>query len=247
MKALAHLSSRPARVFAAAVVGSLWPARAEAHLVTTGLGPVYDGVSHVFVSPDDLVPIVAMSLVAGMNGPAAGRLALFTLPGAWLAGGLMGVLAGSSAVTGAATAASFLVLGGLAAWDRHLSPSVVCALAATVGLLHGWLNGSEIVNAGRDAMGLVGVTAATFVLVALVASFAVRAGAVAARGVAWPAVVAATGLLSSAGASRRGGRVDEPRTDLRATTPRASGTRLSLESPGIRVAETAWRQPARGC
>jgi len=33
---------------------------AEAHLVTTGLGPIYDGISHVLMSPDDLVPILAM-------------------------------------------------------------------------------------------------------------------------------------------------------------------------------------------
>ena len=53
-------------VFAAAV---LWPSPAEAHLVTTGLGPVYDGISHVLMSPDDLVPILAMALLFGLNGP----------------------------------------------------------------------------------------------------------------------------------------------------------------------------------
>ena len=58
--------------------------------MTTGLGPVYDGISHVFMSPDDLVPIIALALLAGLNGPAAGRSALFALTGAWLAGGILG-------------------------------------------------------------------------------------------------------------------------------------------------------------
>ena len=58
----------------------LWPGAAHAHLVTTGLGPVYDGISHLFLSFDDLLPVVAMALLAGLNGPAAGRRALFTLP-----------------------------------------------------------------------------------------------------------------------------------------------------------------------
>ena len=114
--------------------GALLPSPAEAHLVTTGLGPIYDGISHVLVSPDDLVPIVAMSLLAGLNGPTAGRRTLFALTGAWLVGGIAGFLVGSTALPVAATTTSFLVLGGLAAIDRRLSPTVVTALAVAVGL-----------------------------------------------------------------------------------------------------------------
>ena len=33
----------------------LWPWCAEAHLVTTGLGPVYDGLGHLLVTPEDLL------------------------------------------------------------------------------------------------------------------------------------------------------------------------------------------------
>ena len=55
---------------AAAVVAL--PAPAHAHLVTTGLGPVYDGISHVLLSPDDLLPVVAMALLAGLNGRETG-------------------------------------------------------------------------------------------------------------------------------------------------------------------------------
>ena len=123
------------------------------------------------MSPDDLVPIVALAALAGLNGAAAGRRTLFVLTGAWLAGGVAGFYAGHPVVPGPAAVASFLVIGGLTAVDRRLSPGVVTLLAAAVGLLHGWLNGAGIAEAEREVMGLVGIAGVTFVLVALVAAF----------------------------------------------------------------------------
>lgn len=159
---------------AGAVVGlSLVPTPAHAHLVTTGLGPLYDGISHLFLSFEDLLPLLAMALLAGLNGPGAGRLALFVVPAAWLLGGLAGFAVGAPLVPGTVTAASFLVLGGLTAADRRLSPTAVTALAGALGLLHGWLNGAGIAEAGREALGLVGIVSAVFVVVALVAAFVV--------------------------------------------------------------------------
>ncbi len=73
------------------------------------------------------------------------------------------------------------MLGGLAALDRRLSPAVVAALAMAVGLLHGWLNGTAIALSQREALGLLGIAAMTFVLVALVSAFVVSIRAVWAR------------------------------------------------------------------
>jgi urease accessory protein len=174
-----------------------WPAPAEAHLVTTGLGPVYDGISHVLLSPDDLLPVLVMGLLAGLNGPTAGRRVLFTLTLAWLSGGLAGFAAGHASVPASVTAMSFLVLGGLTAADRRLPPSVATAIALVVGLLHGWLNGAAIAEAQREPLGLIGIVSAIFVLVAMMGAFAVSVRA------AWARVavrvagswVAAIGLL----------------------------------------------------
>jgi len=151
----------------------LWPGAAHAHLVTTGLGPVYDGISHLFLTFDDLLPVVAMALLAGLNGPAAGRRALFTLPVAWLAGGAAGYLSGIAILPGGITSLSFLALGILTAADLRLAPRVVTALALTFGIAHGWLNGASIVAAGREASGLAGITGAIFVVVAIVAALVV--------------------------------------------------------------------------
>jgi hydrogenase/urease accessory protein HupE len=173
VKGSAPLARRLALCGLATLCGVLVPGRAEAHLVTTGLGPVYDGISHVLMSPDDLVPILAMSFLAGLNGRRAGRVTLFSLTVAWLAAGAAGFLFGRTVLPVAVTSASFLVLGGLTAADRRLSPAVVTGLAAAVGLLHGWMNGAAIAESGRSALGLVGIAATVFVCVSLVSALVI--------------------------------------------------------------------------
>ncbi len=175
----------------------LLPLPARAHLVTTGLGPLYDGIGHVLMSPDDLLAALAMALLAGLNGKAAGRRALFLLPLAWAVGGLAGFGVRAPVPPGTVAAASLLVLGILTAINRQLPAALVGSLAVALGLVHGWLNGTAIATGGREALGLIGIGAAVFVLVALVAAFVVSLGAPWARIVvrvagSW---VAAIGLL----------------------------------------------------
>ncbi len=154
------------------LTAALAAAPAQAHLVTTGLGPVYDGISHFLMSFEDLLPVIALALLAGMNGPAGGRRALFVLPVAWLLGGLGGFTTGVGPLPDAVTALSALVLGGLLAADRRLSPRWVSVLAAALGLLHGWFNGTGIAAANREGLALLGVGGAVFVAVALLAALA---------------------------------------------------------------------------
>jgi hydrogenase/urease accessory protein HupE len=160
-------------VVAATFLAVLWPGVASAHLVTTGLGPVYDGISHLFVSPDDLVPVLALALLAGLNGPAAGRSALFALTGAWLLGGVCGFVAAAPSLPPASTTISFLLLGVLTALDRRISARLVAGLAALMGLLHGWLNGVGLALAQREGLGLAGIVGATFVVVAIACALVV--------------------------------------------------------------------------
>ena len=95
------------------------------------------------------------------------------LPGAWLLGGLFGLTA--SATTGGAlpSALWFLLLGGLLVADAKLSLRVTIALAALLGLYHGYLNGTGMGASGTVAVALLGLISAVFVLVALIAAFVV--------------------------------------------------------------------------
>jgi hydrogenase/urease accessory protein HupE len=155
--------------------GSLlaWPGIAHAHLVTTGLGPVYDGISHLLLSFDDLLPVVAMALLAGLNGPVAGRRALFALPIAWLAGGMAGYLGGVALLPVGITSLSLLGLGILTAADLKLAPRIVTTLAVILGMVHGFLNGAALAVDGREANGLVGIMGAVFLVVALLSALVV--------------------------------------------------------------------------
>ena len=91
---------------------------ADAHLVNTGLGPFYDGISHVLLSPEDLIPVLAMALLGGLNGPIAGRHTLVALPGAWFLAGVAGSFVAKPLLPVAVTTGSFLLLGILAATDN---------------------------------------------------------------------------------------------------------------------------------
>lgn len=186
------------RLVTGAALVAATPATAHAHLTSTGLGPLYDGVAHLLLSFEDLLPVIALALVAGMSGPGAGRRVLFVLPMAWLAGGVGGFLGVGGMPPEGATAMSLLALGGLTAAGPRLSPNGATGLAAGLGLLHGGLNGAGVAAAGREASGLVGMAVTVFVVVALAAAVAVSLRAawarVAVRVVgAW---IAAIGLLT---------------------------------------------------
>ena len=159
----------PLAVLAAAWSG-LWPAAAQAHLVNTGIGPVYDGIAHLFVSFEDLLPVVALALLSGLNGPAAGRRSIFTLPIAWLLGGLAGAQFPGAPLPVGPAALSLLILGVLVAADRRLAPNVVAALALTLGPAHGWHSGVATAAAGLQTAGLMGTAAAAFGLTVLLAA-----------------------------------------------------------------------------
>ena len=176
---------------------ALCPVSADAHLNSTGMGPVYDGLLHFATSPEDLVPVLALALFAGLRGAGHGRRALFAAPGAWLLGGLLGAASAAAGASALFAPFWFLLLGGLLAADAKLSPGATAALAAALGLLHGYANGSGMGTSGSTAAALVGLVSGIFVLVAIAAAFAVSLRAAWARiavrvAGSW---IAASGLL----------------------------------------------------
>jgi hydrogenase/urease accessory protein HupE len=176
---------------------ALIPAIAQAHLVNTGLGPFYDGVSHFALTPEDLLPALALAFLAGLRGARAGRLALLALPTAWFVGGLAGLALATTGMSAGSATVSFLVLGGLVAADARLRPEWVAGLAVALGLVHGYGNGSAMAEAKLGAPGLVGIVLTLFVTTALTAALVVALRApwtrIAVRVAgSW---IAATGLL----------------------------------------------------
>jgi hydrogenase/urease accessory protein HupE len=182
---------------AAALLLFLASRPAQAHLVTTGLGPFYDGAAHLAKSPGDLAILVALTLLGAMRGAAIGRAFLALLPLAWLAGGEIGLAFSSSVTLDWISALSFLLAGALVAADRNLSLIEVGPLCVVIGAFQGYLTGSALSETASGHLELLGSVAALLIVVTLVA------GVVVSIRVYWARIVvrvlgswiAATGLL----------------------------------------------------
>jgi hydrogenase/urease accessory protein HupE len=147
---------------------------AEAHLNATGMGPIYDGLLHFLMSPEDLVPALALALLAGLRGTAYGRRASLTLPVAWLLGSLSGLTAAASAGSTVLSSFWFLLLGGLVLADAKLSLRAMTALTALLGLIHGYLNGTGMGRSSFAVVAVLGLASGVFVLIVLGAAFVVQ-------------------------------------------------------------------------
>ena len=145
-----------------------------AHLVTTGLGPVYDGIGHFALSPDDAIPVAAVAILAGLRGKPSGRWVIFLLPLAWLLGGLL-ALHSSYVPRFPVQCFSFMAIGILVASDLPLPNSAVAAICILVGAVHGFLNGVAFreAGAGNGTLELIGISVVIFVIVTLLAALVV--------------------------------------------------------------------------
>ena len=76
----------------------------------------------------------------------------------------------NAAILAPVPAVSILVLGGLVAADLCLPAGAVAVLAIALGLVHGFLNGT-VLREGPGTLGLIGIMAVLFVVVALGSAF----------------------------------------------------------------------------
>jgi urease accessory protein len=164
------MRSRVTWMLASLLVWASCPGKANAHLVNSGLGPFYDGIAHLFVTPEDLLAVVALALSAGLGGKPCGRAMLFVLPAAWLAGALVGRMITVSAGVPVVSAALLIALGALVAAGRRLPLVLGAGAALTCGLLKGCYNGAALAVAGSSGLAAAGIACAVFVIAALVAS-----------------------------------------------------------------------------
>jgi hydrogenase/urease accessory protein HupE len=160
------------RTAATALVSASGAQQAHAHLVETGLGPVYDGIAHFALTPEDLMPALALAVLAGLRGTDHARRVILVLPLAWLLAYLLGTSPNVS-LPGSLSWVPLLVLGGLVAADFRLPIAVTTALAAALGLFLGLSNGYVMAQAGAGVRGGVGIVGAVFVVATLGAACAV--------------------------------------------------------------------------
>jgi len=141
---------------------------AQAHLVASGLGPVYDGILSVMFSPQCLA-LGALGLYSGLQGPKHARCLCGALCIGWYGGNALAAtnLTPSTACA-PSTALLLLLAGGLLAAKPRLSV-ITCAVgAAVLGLSSGLDPACRPVSA--SLMVLLGAGAALFAVSALAAS-----------------------------------------------------------------------------
>ena len=151
---------------------ALVPSLAQAHLVATGIGPLYDGITHFGLSPEDYLPVIALAFLAGLRGPSTSRVLLAALPLAWFAGGLaaMAGAAPPAEAVSIATAVLFLAIGGALAANVQAPPITFVAGAVCLGLLRGLADLSGAGGTAPHLATLLGMVASVFVVVALAVS-----------------------------------------------------------------------------
>jgi hydrogenase/urease accessory protein HupE len=133
-------------------------------------GPFNDGLTHLFVTPEDLLPVIAIALLAGLRGPRFGRAVLFVLPIAWLIGSAFGSLLAPAITLPLPETILTIALGILLATDSRLPLTSVASLAILLGLFHGLLNGSDLPKTPSSSqIFAAGVGTALFITASLLA------------------------------------------------------------------------------
>jgi len=164
------MRSRTGRLLAAILLFS--PSVALAHLVNSGLGPVYDGALHLLLSPGDLLGLIAFALLAGLRGARTGRMTVVGMSLAWLLAGLAGLNLANVPDMQLLVVVSLIVPGAMVAFDVQLPPVWIGMLAGLYGALHGVLNGAALSAIGAGATALAGIVM-TVLLTSLLISAAV--------------------------------------------------------------------------
>ncbi len=193
---------RPAQVVVlASIIVMLASRTAYAHLVTSGVGPFYDGVAHFFVSPDDLLVVVALALAGGFSGKQVARWVAVVLPLAWLCGMLaVSVLPATSEVSPTLGAVTMLTSGLLLCACPTGAGWLVLPCVAIMGVVHGWLNGNAVASTGTSLLAGLGIVTASAVVGLLLSALSISLTA------AWQRImlrvagswIAAMGLLALA-------------------------------------------------
>ena len=153
----------------AAIAGTLilliaLPSTALAHLVTTGLGPFYDGALHLLLSPEDLLGLLAVVMLAGFQGAKAGRIAVITLTATWFLFSFVSLNLTIGFDFPWLSIFSVIILGAMVAINPTLPPAVTASLAGLYGALHGLLNGSALAAMDNGFLSIVGVSVIVLII-----------------------------------------------------------------------------------
>lgn len=157
--------------FAAAHAGP-----AHAHLVSTELGPFYDGAAHPLVTPEDALAILALAIAASFVGPAGGRRLLAGLVGGWACGATAAFvgLPTAGAPPDLVTPSLLLGVGLIGLLRLRPAPLWIGAVGAAAGVIRGLDNGAAARLDAAPWLTLAGLLAGVFALASVLGGLCLR-------------------------------------------------------------------------
>jgi urease accessory protein len=130
------------------VIGPLsliFPASALAHPMK-GVGDFYAGMLHPMTSVECVLPIIALSLLAGQQNRRTAIAMLLSLPIASVLGACLALVFPVSPFIAVINTAAMAILGILVALNRTLPLQISGTLSVALGLTVGWANGGELTS-----------------------------------------------------------------------------------------------------
>ena len=137
--------------------------------MNSGFGPFYDGVAHPLDLARGPLPVAAVALLAGLSGARYGRWLLAALPAAWTIGDVGRMGAWLPVIPPWAACGGYGARRRAVAADLRLPLAVVIGLAAAIGTLHGFANGTDSAATPRGLVAIAGTACCLAVVVSLLA------------------------------------------------------------------------------
>jgi len=167
--------------FSLAVLLSLVPRPALAHLVNADVGEFYAGMMHPLTSAEHLLPMVALGLLASRLGKQAARGVLLLFPVTLAAGMLIGDYYSHFAFLQTINLLLLVVLGGLLIVTRGTPPVAAPVLAVGTGLILGYRSGVDMAAAAVGMQFISGVALTGLIIMVLLAAWVPEASSGSAR------------------------------------------------------------------
>ena len=152
-------------VFFAILLIAGWPAVAAAHPIP-GVNDFYLGMLHPVTTLEFLLPLLALSLLAGAQDRSAAIGMLATIPLALVGGAIMALFVPVPDPVRWINVSSIAVVGALVAAAARMPVTLAIALSAVIGTVIGWASGTDVGEQISAMRYIPGVSLAGFLLVA---------------------------------------------------------------------------------
>lgn len=146
------------------------PNAAHAHLVSARFGEFYNGFAHPLMTLNQLLPWLALGLLAGYQDVRRARLSVVIFPLAVLIGALLSSIEALSTVAALLNSISLVLCALLVVLAFRLNFRLFCTLLIVFGLSHGIVNGEELLAGREKILFLAGLTASAYIVITLVSA-----------------------------------------------------------------------------